>query len=359
MYNKESLYREVHRIREYMGLSPNDSMIDIIGFCASNFKDIIMEEIPLKTHGLHGMMIPPSKNAEPYIILLNSYRNEIEKRFDYTHELMHIALHKDIKRNFNCFDDPKQAQDRFIEWEANEGAAEFLLPYKLFIPIYVRLSKIHAREWLNSPPTQILSKRFNVTEAVVSNRIRSLNYEIYQYLHGVSLDEIKILSATKLESIGWKKSHAKRYCINCLSPVHRGQLFCHICGQKFPVNMFKRLAYIAEGAGYMIYDGIKIDENGKAIECPVCHNEQILEGSYCQICGGCLINKCDSEGMIDNGVETFYCSSDHSPLPGNARYCPICGQETTFKKMGVLAPWNKIIDQKLIDIIEEDDSLPF
>lgn len=358
MRDKELLYHEVQYIRRSMGLTLNVANIDIIQYTLNRYGNISMEEIPLKTHGLHGMMVPPSENSEPYIVILNSNRNETEKRFDYTHELMHIALHRNIKRHFKCFDNPKQTQDKFIEWEANEGAAEFLLPYRLFIPVYVQLAKAHAREWLNSPPIRILSKKFNVTEAVVSNRIKSLNYEIYQYLHGIPLDDIEILSNTKLERAGWKKTHTKYYCVNCLSPINRKQSFCHICGQQFPHGTLKRHAYVWEGAGYMIFDGVKLNSNNKAAVCPNCGNEEILdEGEFCHICGVKLINMCDRV-IYNDGERIGYCEG-HKPLPGNERYCPYCGEKTTFFKTGVLKSWDEEVKPQEEYEEIKDDLLPF
>lgn len=359
MYNKASLYQEVQHLREYMGISLSDTTLDIIEYCKREYSDIKTEAIPLKTSGLHGMMVPPESNSEPYIILLNSSRSEIEQRFDYTHELMHIALHKKVKRNFNCFDSPGQHQDKFIEWEANEGAAEFLLPYKVFIPQYLKLSKLHAREWLNSYPVRLLANEFNVTDSVVANRIKSLNYEIYQYMHGIHVDQIRIESATSLEKRGWKKSHIKHYCVNCLTPINLKQSFCHVCGQRFPNGTFKRLAYIAEGAGYMVFEGIKLNNNGKAVVCPICGNEEILEeGEYCHICGSLLINRCDMIKSNDDQEPIGYCPG-HKPLSGNARYCPYCGGETTFLKTGALKPWNDKNKLRFEDISDEEDMLPF
>ena len=67
---------------------------------------------------------------------------------------------------------------------------------------------------MNSPPVRLLANEFNVTDSVVANRIKSLNYEIYQYMHGIHVDQIRIESATSLEKRGWKKSHIKHYCVN-------------------------------------------------------------------------------------------------------------------------------------------------
>lgn len=44
----------------------------------------------------------------------------------------------------------------------------------------------------------------------------------------------------------------------------------------------------------MIYDdGYALDDNGRALVCPRCKNEELkYAGDYCKICGTYLINKC-------------------------------------------------------------------
>ena len=80
----------------------------------------------------------------------------------------------------------------------------------------------------------------------------------------------------------------------------------------------------------MIYPKLDTHENGKLTECPNCQNEETdIEGDYCQICGRNLINKCSYDDCYYN-----------EPLPANARYCPICGNHSTFYNAGFLKEWN-------------------
>src|ERR1051325_11598769 len=69
------------------------------------------------------------------IIVVNSkIQNKQKRRFVLAHEFGHLKMHKNIQRFFNC------DEKAFMEWhqkgshesEANEFAAEFLMPTKLF-----------------------------------------------------------------------------------------------------------------------------------------------------------------------------------------------------------------------------------
>ncbi|MFW5437081.1 hypothetical protein [Paenibacillus apiarius] len=101
----------------------------------------------------------------------------------------------------------------------------------------------------------------------------------------------------------------------------------------------------------MKYDGYTVDENGRALRCPRCENEEITDGTYCKICGTHTVNRCTNR-YFDNmdGEEVINCSAI---AEGNARYCVHCGHETTFYKNKLLNDW-KTAKQKIIS-----DNLPF
>ena len=111
---------------------------------------------------------------------------------------------------------------------------------------------------------------------------------------------------------------------------------------------------------------IVLNQNSKAIRCPVCGNEEISpDGNYCHICGTYLVNQCTNIG-------------DHYDSCGqlaaaNARYCIHCGAPTTFFKAHLLKAWNQQysfscedIPDDILDIPDdvdtgfpEDEGLPF
>ena len=70
----------------------------------------------------------------------------------------------------------------------------------------------------------------------------------------------------------------------------------------------------------MQYPGIDLDAYGRTKVCPVCGSDELLAGQYCHICGTLVVNACT--GNCERSRKTA--------LPGNARYCPYCGSQTTF-----------------------------
>lgn len=144
----------------------------------------------------------------------------------------------------------------------------------------------------------------------------------------------------------------KRYCPQCgYCCISDEFTYCIICGQK-----------LKWGDGTMIYsDGYELDENGRALQCPVCENNQIGENEeeqYCIICGTYLVNKCTREDEYD-AFGNFIRAGCGRIAPGNARFCPYCGAPTTFYENNLLLPWDeakKKIEEQHKEII---DDLPF
>lgn len=77
------------------------------------------------------------------------------------------------------------------------------------------------------------------------------------------------------------------------------------------------------------YTRIELDGNSKAKVCPVCGNDDVMAGDFCQVCGSHIRNYCVNDQC--RGADG---------LQGNARFCPYCGSETTFFKNGILNAWN-------------------
>ncbi|MEF2919624.1 MAG: hypothetical protein U0O22_04045 [Acutalibacteraceae bacterium] len=108
----------------------------------------------------------------------------------------------------------------------------------------------------------------------------------------------------------------------------------------------------------MVYDSIEVDANGKAIRCPVCDNEDLSYGDYCNACGAYVINKCTSN---ESDPDSICIKSLRNPLTGNARYCPYCGSRSTFLNLGYLKDWQSIKNPNNIEVfkLRSDDELPF
>lgn len=115
----------------------------------------------------------------------------------------------------------------------------------------------------------------------------------------------------------------KRECKTCgTGLIQRYGKHCPICGSKNTLQW---------GDGdKMKYPLLETHENGKLKECPICHNEETdIEGEYCQICSKYLMNRCTNPSCPNEDI-----------LPSNARFCPICGYDSTFYKTNILHAWN-------------------
>ena len=137
----------------------------------------------------------------------------------------------------------------------------------------------------------------------------------------------------------------KRKCKNCgAGIIQRYGKHCPICGSKNTLEW---------GDGdTMKYPILDTYENGKLKECPNCGNEETnIEGDFCQICGQKIINHCSN----------YDCTND--VLPSNARYCPVCGDRSTFYNLGYLKDWNykESSSSEFWDSIPDgiDEELPF
>lgn len=188
-YNaKAELYRYVNWLRSYLGITPYDCSVDVLSLCRQEgTTDIIYRSF--ETDGFCGAAFVGDTTDT---IVLNSLRSTAEQNFDCGHEVIHLTKHRDRNDGmFNCF---SKGQDSFLEWEANEGAAEFIVSNKIFIP-----DVASAYPYFSSYSSIISFKhdmvqKYHATSAMIDFRLESLKYEIYQYLNGVTLDDIAYLS---------------------------------------------------------------------------------------------------------------------------------------------------------------------
>jgi Zn-dependent peptidase ImmA (M78 family) len=85
-----------------------------------------------------------------------------------------------------------------MEWQANEGAAQFLMPYQSFIPNYAYYhDHFHTRQEPNRAAGSLiahLARQYKAGHKAVEYRIIGLKKEIAQYLGGAEIKNIKIQS---------------------------------------------------------------------------------------------------------------------------------------------------------------------
>jgi hypothetical protein len=131
------------------------------------------------------------------VVDYDSYMNEKfanRLRFSLAHELGHYFLHKDIYSNlpFNSLEDWKnfmknvsESVYKDFEWQANEFAGRFLVPYDLLVNrVKEAINKIIKQnnlvEYLGEEPDAVLSriapflrKPFGISEIVIKTRVQN------------------------------------------------------------------------------------------------------------------------------------------------------------------------------------------
>ena len=132
MRNREALYRQVEAFRQ--AFSVGKGPVDVFALC-EQIPRLELRQIVLKTHGLNGVFM---RGENMDLIMLNAGRNRKEQMFDLSHELMHWWLHKDRS---------SRGRDDLAEWQANEGAAELLVPWKELVQrVYECRKALHSAE---------------------------------------------------------------------------------------------------------------------------------------------------------------------------------------------------------------------
>jgi len=192
--NKAQLYAVINRGRTHLQL--HDDYPINSKYLASRFRNrLTIEQHRFSSYSIGGILMKGEKHS---MMSLNSQRDDIEQNFDCMHELIHF-LFPHPPNTYTCYNKP--TQDGYYEWEANEGAAESLVPYYKFIPelceVYYYILKGRHYNYLKH-----FSEKYYVTEKVIKVRIESLTYEINQYLAGIRLDRLRILSRKHQQRLG-------------------------------------------------------------------------------------------------------------------------------------------------------------
>lgn len=190
--DKKGLYCEIDYIRSRYNLIKYP--IKMLDLC--NELRISVAIMPFNTEGLRGMACKGATISED-IILLSSKRDCWEQNIDCGHEFVHLQIQRDEPiSSFRCFEKVRPQQNKFLEWQANEGSAELLVPYKILLPKIKERFHLLTSSWDIMQFKDELAEQFCVSPIVIYYRFESLKYEIYQYLNGVSLNNLSILSKT-------------------------------------------------------------------------------------------------------------------------------------------------------------------
>jgi Zn-dependent peptidase ImmA (M78 family) len=202
---KEQLYTFINKKLEELGISHSDYPLDSIKIAESH-KNLSVEFLNFQTTNIGGVIY---KGDVISAIGLNPLRSKKGQNFDCMHELIHYWLHP--MDSIICYDENFISQDKEIEWQANEGAAQALMPEKLFLEKYK----------LYSGDIEALSDFFFVGEQAVKFRIENLGL---QKVERINLSEKPVILR---ETSTVKKLHCK-VCGN--AEISAAENYCKICG---------------------------------------------------------------------------------------------------------------------------------
>lgn len=351
-WTKRMLYEFVDALRTSLGitLASSNFPINSVEIGKKHCNNLTIEKIPFPTHYICGILYKGDSSTS---IALNANRDDYMQNFDCMHELIHYFFHDISYCQLMC-SEKNIKQDSYIEWQANEGAAQFLVPYQIFIPKYLELEKKYAHSFWEDDSIEELAKYFNVSYGVIKNRINSLETEILQYKRGTNINSLVVISKSKAISLGLDSFKIKQlYCNKCLSVISNNYNYCPICGNDLINHSFFRQRK-RKGAGFMIYKNkVELDENKKAKICPRCGNEEILEGPYCKICGLELFNRCINYNEINWDGCGEVCDA-------NARYCHKCGAKTLYYNLDIISDYTSESTNKTFEeLLSNTDNLPF
>lgn len=207
---KEEFYKDIDSFRASLGVKDRPLRHPIKLVRALGYQVYF---IPFETPGLRGMAVPSDDG--PGDIILNAKRGKRENGFvaihEMTHCIRHIGKHKSV---INCFDDPRKSQNSYYEWEANEAAAELLMPYRCFIPDVVRAYQMTGCE--DAAANALLQMWYFASPSTITYRIQNLKYEIALYC---STGDVNYISLKSHKSLIEKGIDMSRYSMTDLIAI--------------------------------------------------------------------------------------------------------------------------------------------
>ncbi len=209
---KADLYKDIDAFREAHDIAETDLIAEPVNLVKSLGYQIYYQRF--KTPGLRGLAAMPP-GTEPGVIILDEKGSAAEQGFVVLHEMTHCIRH--IKRHasvIKCYNDPHKSQNSYYEWEANEAAAELLMPYRIFIPDVVRAYQTYPAGGRKLQAS--LQSKYHATDCAIRFRINNLKYEIAHYCSTGQLSPDIILSRKAQESRG---IHMDKYSLSDLISI--------------------------------------------------------------------------------------------------------------------------------------------
>lgn len=171
---RAELYEKIDLVRQILGIRLKDYPIDFNDVYAELSDVLSISYEPFTYKKFCGLLI---RNKLPYAshVVINSNLTPADQYFAMVHELVHFFCHN-LDR-FMCNPFTNVVYGKF-EWQANEGAAELILPRKFFVEDF----NISMQEYGDiNKAIKNTAKVYKVNEQVVKYRLMNLQDEFLQY----------------------------------------------------------------------------------------------------------------------------------------------------------------------------------
>jgi len=189
---KAQLYGYIEYLRKnILGISLNDYPLDLVSICKNH------PRLELEFHNFNGKKVMgyTIKCGDFSVILVNKFKSLKEQQWIVGHEMIHAFMHPEENR-FHLKTAMPIETESGLEWQANEGSSELLVPYRLFLPqVKERYDEMTTYRRGVTRFCNEAAEMYRVTPYLIQNRLISLKYEIEQYVcQGVPLEAVKVLS---------------------------------------------------------------------------------------------------------------------------------------------------------------------
>lgn len=164
------LLNAVNSIREELNIKMADYPIDIWEI-VERYPYLKIVEESFITDGLCGFLIR-NKKPDPSIIVINSHISNQDKNFAICHEIIHYFCHpiEHEDKLFAAYNKKYSVSSQ--ERQANEGAAELLIPNELLLQEMATALNFYHNE---ATAIQNTAKTYNVDTEVIKRRLNTIH----------------------------------------------------------------------------------------------------------------------------------------------------------------------------------------
>ena len=181
---RAALYHRIDSMREKYGIR---GVFDPYAFAEE--RDILIDRHSFHDTRVRGILVRAEDRCG---IALNSALTPAQERFTLTHELVHLELHYGETGSTTFRNSGR-------EYQADEGAAELLMPYRDFLPRVLSLRRKFLKD--RTAALGLLAAHYHLDLETVRRRLESLRHELAACRSGTPVAEIVPLSLERQKTL--------------------------------------------------------------------------------------------------------------------------------------------------------------